>query len=82
MQKFWQVFNNIPGVEEMESNISYHLMREEYRPMREDPVHKAGGAWRLKCLCKDTVSHIVLCRLFRVATRRNNEKKEKQTNKK
>jgi len=54
VQEFWQVFNNIPKVDEMECNFSYHLMREEYRPIREDPVHKAGGAWRLKCHCKDT----------------------------
>lgn len=56
VQKFWQVFNNIPTVEEMDCYFSYHLMREEYRPIREDPIHKAGGAWRLKCFCKDTVS--------------------------
>ncbi|XP_022660558.1 eukaryotic translation initiation factor 4E type 3-B-like isoform X2 [Varroa jacobsoni] len=54
VQTFWQVYNNIPSVNELGPNYSYHLMREQHRPIREDGVHKDGGAWRCRLASSDT----------------------------
>lgn len=56
IQGFWAVFNNVPGVEEIKTRYSYHLMREERRPVWEEPYNQGGGAWRLRCGKADTVN--------------------------
>ncbi|XP_075229484.1 eukaryotic translation initiation factor 4E type 3-like [Lycorma delicatula] len=54
VQGFWAVFNNIPGADELQPRYSYHLMKEERRPLWEDKVNQEGGTWRFKCLKRDT----------------------------
>lgn len=54
VQGFWAVFNNIRYPAELESSYSYHLMRDERRPLWEDEVNVRGGAWRMKCHKSDT----------------------------
>ncbi|OQR76640.1 hypothetical protein BIW11_07653 [Tropilaelaps mercedesae] len=56
VQEFWQVYNNIPSVEQLDINYNYHLMRKELRPIREDQAHKDGGSWRCKCFVHLTKS--------------------------
>ncbi|PSN46750.1 Eukaryotic translation initiation factor 4E type 3 [Blattella germanica] len=55
VQSFWGVYNNIPNVEQLQVRYSYHLMRDEKKPLWEETYNQRGGTWRLKCLKKDTV---------------------------
>jgi len=58
IQGFWAVFNNVPSVDDIQARYSYHLMRNERRPIWEEPYNQTGGAWRLRCNKKDTVNHL------------------------
>ncbi|KAK6621830.1 hypothetical protein RUM44_001637 [Polyplax serrata] len=54
IEGFWAVFNNIPDVREIQSGYSYHMMREERRPIWEESYNKKGGTWRFRCNKSDT----------------------------
>ncbi|XP_034255163.1 eukaryotic translation initiation factor 4E type 3-like isoform X1 [Thrips palmi] len=53
-QGFWAVYNNIPGADEIQVRYSYHLMREDRKPLWEEPYNRRGGTWRIKCQKRDT----------------------------
>jgi hypothetical protein len=55
VQGFWRVYNNIPSAGDLQVRYSYHLMRNEHKPLWEESYNQHGGTWRLKCLKKDTV---------------------------
>lgn len=54
VQGFWRVYNNIPSAGDLQVRYSYHLMRNEHKPLWEESYNQHGGTWRLKCLKKDT----------------------------
>lgn len=56
IEGFWAVYNNVPDVQDIQSGYSYHLMREERRPIWEDAYNQNGGTWRFRCSKDDTVS--------------------------
>ncbi|XP_022196272.2 eukaryotic translation initiation factor 4E type 3-like [Nilaparvata lugens] len=55
VQGFWAVYNNIPKVHEIRPRYSYHLMRDERRPLWEDKANSQGGTWRFKCMKEDSL---------------------------
>ncbi|KAL8611314.1 hypothetical protein ACOMHN_013745 [Nucella lapillus] len=54
VQGFWSVYNNIPDPCFVSPRYSYHLMKDERRPVWEDEENSKGGNWRLKCNKSDT----------------------------
>lgn len=51
--------NNISFLSQV--RYSYHLMREDRKPLWEEPYNSRGGTWRIKCQKRDTVSNFVTC---------------------
>ncbi|CAF0834137.1 unnamed protein product [Didymodactylos carnosus] len=49
VQEFWSVFNNIPAPSKLSNRISYHLMRNNRKPLWEDTENINGGIWTAKC---------------------------------
>ena len=43
--KFWQLFNNIKSLGELEMQSNVHLFKDGIKPMWEDPINAAGGNW-------------------------------------
>ncbi len=48
VESFWAVYNNIPDVDKLAYRFSYHLMRNDVKPMWEDPCNASGGDWKFK----------------------------------
>ncbi|CAK8690918.1 eukaryotic translation initiation factor 4E type 3-like [Clavelina lepadiformis] len=57
IESFWAVFNHIPTPSRLVPRYSYHMMRNDIRPVWEDEVNAKGGMWKLRChkLCTDNV---------------------------
>lgn len=69
IQGFWAVYNNVPDVKDIQTKCSYHLMRDERRPVWEESYNRSGGAWRFRCNKQDTVrSSFVPVHIFTVLT--------------
>ncbi|CAF0823339.1 unnamed protein product [Didymodactylos carnosus] len=49
VQEFWSVFNNIPAPSKLLNRVSYHLMRNNRKPLWEDAENINGGIWTAKC---------------------------------
>ncbi|KAH9504763.1 Eukaryotic translation initiation factor 4E type 3-B [Bulinus truncatus] len=54
VQGFWSVYNHIPEPSKLSIRYSYHLMREQRRPVWEDEENSEGGNWTFKCKKQDT----------------------------
>ncbi|XP_063235203.1 eukaryotic translation initiation factor 4E type 3-like [Bacillus rossius redtenbacheri] len=54
VQSFWAVYNHIPDAADIPVRYSYHMMREDRKPLWEEPYNQHGGTWRFKCWKKDT----------------------------
>jgi len=54
VKTFWNVFNHMPSPNHIKPQYSYHLMRNNIRPVWEDPSHTFGGMWKLRCPKKYT----------------------------
>uniref|UniRef100_H2Y9Y6 Eukaryotic translation initiation factor 4E type 3 n=1 Tax=Ciona savignyi TaxID=51511 RepID=H2Y9Y6_CIOSA len=49
IESFWGVYNHIPPPSGLTPRYSYHLMRNDIRPVWEDKVNANGGMWKLRC---------------------------------
>jgi len=49
VKTFWNVFNHMPLPNLIKPQYSYHLMRDNIRPVWEDAPHVYGGMWKLRC---------------------------------
>ena len=59
---FWSVYHNIPSVAEIQMRYSYHMMRDQRRPLWEEPYNRNGGTWKIKCFKPDTVGTLSFLR--------------------
>ncbi|UJR15088.1 hypothetical protein I4U23_002055 [Adineta vaga] len=49
VQEFWGVFNNIPTPSRLPNRVSYHLMRQNRKPLWEDRENENGGIYTYRC---------------------------------
>ncbi|CAF1067881.1 unnamed protein product [Rotaria sordida] len=49
VQEFWSVFNNIPAPNRLANRVSYHLMRQNRKPLWEDRENENGGIYTYRC---------------------------------
>ncbi|RNA23398.1 eukaryotic translation initiation factor 4E type 3-like [Brachionus plicatilis] len=49
VKTFWSYFNNLPDVSSIECGFSYHLMKGDLRPVRENNEIANGGQFKIKC---------------------------------
>ncbi|CAF1294872.1 unnamed protein product [Rotaria sp. Silwood1] len=49
VQEFWSVFNNIPKPNQLANRVSYHLMRQNRKPLWEDRENENGGIYTYRC---------------------------------
>jgi len=49
VQEFWSVFNNIPTPSRLSNRVSYHLMRQNRKPLWEDRENENGGIYTYRC---------------------------------
>lgn len=49
VQEFWSVFNNIPAPSRLSNRVSYHLMRQNRKPLWEDRENENGGIYTYRC---------------------------------
>lgn len=54
IKTFWNVFNHMPLPSLVKPQYSYHLMRDNIRPVWEDETNANGGMWKLRCPKKYT----------------------------
>ncbi|RDD36410.1 Eukaryotic translation initiation factor 4E type 3 [Trichoplax sp. H2] len=54
IQGFWSVYDHIPKVSSIKLRSSYFLMRNETRPIWEDPVNRNGGSYKTRCIKENT----------------------------
>ncbi|CAF0994983.1 unnamed protein product [Brachionus calyciflorus] len=54
VKTFWSYFNNLPEASTLPMRYSYHIMRNDLRPMWEDEENSNGGLWKLKCKNQDS----------------------------
>jgi len=54
VQQFWQWFNNLPAAHDLGPRCSYHMMKQNIRPLWEDPANVNGGNLSFKVPKEDT----------------------------
>ena len=56
VESFWAVYTNIPDVRDLNQRYTYHMMRDDRKPLWEEPRNSRGGTWKVKCRKEDSVS--------------------------
>ncbi|KAF0292051.1 Eukaryotic translation initiation factor 4E type 3-B [Amphibalanus amphitrite] len=51
---FWAVYRNIPNVRDLNQRYTYHMMRDDRKPLWEDTRNSRGGTWKVKCRKEDS----------------------------
>ncbi|XP_037069769.1 eukaryotic translation initiation factor 4E type 3-B-like [Pollicipes pollicipes] len=54
VESFWAVYKNIPDVQELNTRYTYHMMRDDRKPLWEEPRNSRGGTWKVKCRKEDS----------------------------
>lgn len=53
VESFWAVYTNIPDVRDLSQRYTYHMMRDDRKPLWEEPRNSRGGTWKVKCRKED-----------------------------
>ena len=53
VQEFWGCFNNMPALQSLSLKCGYHFMKNEVKPVWEDPTNRKGGVWNLQARRED-----------------------------
>jgi len=54
VHRFWGVYYNIPKPSALHIRSSLHMMRDERKPIWEEPYNCLGGTFRFRCQKRDT----------------------------